>query len=295
MAETQGELFGGPWTEKKLGVLGAYLAAYAKVMKNQSFVRLYVDAFAGTGYRETGSAEGDSGLFPCELAQDEPQQFLDGSARIALGVQPVFDRYVFVEKSAKQFAKLVKLREDFPELADRIDCIQGDANHVLQDLCDQWNSRTMRGVLFLDPYGMQVDWTTLEPVARTRAIDVWILFPLGIGVNRLLPRHGQVPDGWRTRLDRVFGTTEWYGAFYRPAGTRGLFDARPHLQKTGSLNAIAEYYQERLRTIFPAVAENPKVLSNSRGTPLYLLCFAAGNPSPKAKDAALRIAQHILG
>jgi len=31
---------------------------------------------------------------------------------------------------------------------------------------------------------MQVDWTTLEAVASTQAIDIWILFPLGIGVNR---------------------------------------------------------------------------------------------------------------
>jgi hypothetical protein len=65
--------------------------------------------------------------------------------------------------------------------------------------------------------------------------------------------------------------------------------------KTGSFNAIADYYQERLRTIFPAVAENPKVLSNSRRIPLYLLCFAIGNPGRKAIGAALRIAQHILG
>ena len=153
----------------------------------------------------------------------------------------------------------------------------------------------MRGVLFLDPFGMQVDWKTLEAVARTQAIDVWILFPLGIGVNRLLPRNGKIPDGWRTRLNRVFGTTDWYDAFYRPARIRSFFDAGPRMVKTGSFNSIAEYYQERLRTIFPAVAENPRVLTNSRNTPLFLLCFAVGNPGLKAKKAAMRIAQHILG
>jgi hypothetical protein len=35
-------------------------------------------------------------------------------------------------------------------------------------------------VLFLDPYGMQVDWTTIEAIARTKAIDLRVLFPLGI-------------------------------------------------------------------------------------------------------------------
>src|SRR5688500_3095197 len=27
---------------------------------------------------------------------------------------------------------------------------------------------------------MQVDWTTVEAIARTKAIDLWVLFPLGI-------------------------------------------------------------------------------------------------------------------
>lgn len=33
--------------------------------------------------------------------------------------------------------------------------------------------------MFLDPYGMQVDWATIEAIAKTKAIDLWILFPLG--------------------------------------------------------------------------------------------------------------------
>lgn len=295
MTGTQLQSFGGGWTELKLAMLDEYLAAYAKVMKSQPFDRLYVDAFAGTGYREAASAEPDFGFFSPELAEDEPQGFFDGSARIALRIRPAFRRYVFIEQSAKRFAELRKLEEEFPELADRMEFIQGDSNCVLQKLCGEWDRARMRGVLFLDPFGMQVDWTTLEAVARTQAIDVWILFPLGIGVNRLLPRNGRIPDGWRTRLNRVFGTTDWYDAFYRPARTGGLFEAERRMVKTGSSNSIAEYYQERLGMIFPAVAENPRVLTNSRKTPLFLLCFAVGNPSPKAKGAAMRIAQHILG
>ncbi len=37
---------------------------------------------------------------------------------------------------------------------------------------------------------MQVDWKTIEAVAATKAIDLWLLFPLGVGVNRLLTRSG---------------------------------------------------------------------------------------------------------
>ena len=295
MSDRQLRFFGGKWTEQKLRMVHEYLAAYAKVMKNQAFDPIYIDAFAGTGYREAPPTEPDLGFFAPELAEDEPQEFFDGSPRIALRIQPAFSRYVFVERSAKRFAELLRLKEEFPKLADRMEFIRGDGNCALQDLCGKWDSRKMRGVLFLDPFGMQVDWTTLDAVAQTQAIDVWILFPLGIGVNRLLPRNGKIPDGWRMRLNRVFGTTDWYDAFYQPTRTRGLFDAELRMVKTGSFNSIAEYYQKRLKAIFPAVAENPKVLPNSRGVPLFLLCFAVGNPSPKATGAALRIAQHILG
>ena len=295
MNDSQLQFFGGGWTEQKLDMLRNYLAAWAKVMKNQPFERVYIDAFAGTGYREVAPAKSDRGFFAEELAEDEAQEFLDGSAMIALRVVPAFQRYVFVEQSPRRFAELLKLKGEFPDLGERMEFVQADSNCVLQDLCSKWNSRTMRGVLFLDPFGMQVDWITLEAVAKTQSIDVWILFPLGVGVNRLLPRDGKIPDGWRDRLDRVFGTTDWYDAFYRPSRIRGFFETEPRVVKTGSLNAIAEYYLDRLRTIFPAVAKNPRVLANSRNVPLFLLCFAAGNPSTKAKAAALRIAQHILG
>ncbi len=295
MNDSQLQLFGGGWTEQKLDMLRGYLAAWTKVMKTQAFERVYIDAFAGTGYREVAPAKPDRGFFAEELAEDEPQGFFDGSARIALRVAPAFQRYVFIEQSAKRFAELLKLKGEFSDLQERMEFVRGDGNSILQNLCGRWDSRTMRGVLFLDPFGMQVDWTTLVAVAQTQSIDVWILFPLGIGVNRLLLRNGKIPDGWRDRLDRVFGTTDWYDKFYRPARIRGFFDTEPRMVKTGSFNAIAEYYQERLQTIFPAVAMNPRVLANSRNVPLFLLCFAAGNPSIKAKEAALRIAQHILG
>ena len=46
------KFFGGNWTEKKLNCLKQYIMAYEKVMKNQPFKLLYIDAFAGSGYRE---------------------------------------------------------------------------------------------------------------------------------------------------------------------------------------------------------------------------------------------------
>jgi hypothetical protein len=49
---------------------------------------------------------------------------------------------------------------------------------------------------------------------------------------------------------------------------------------------------DRLKTIFAQVAPNPLQLVNSRDIPIYLLCFAAGNP--KGAATAVKIAKDIL-
>ncbi len=99
--------FGGDWTSTKLEILGKYLSRYTTALKEQPtptrpFVRAYIDAFAGTGYRSMGQGEGttsDNLPFP-DLAESAPQYLLDGSARLALKTQPRFDRYIFIERTA---------------------------------------------------------------------------------------------------------------------------------------------------------------------------------------------------
>jgi three-Cys-motif partner protein len=147
-------------------------------------------------------------------------------------------------------------------------------------------------VLFLDPYGMQVEWQTIEAVAKTRAIDTWILFPLGIGVNRLLTRSGDIPEPWRRRLDSLLGTKDWFDEFYKVKKTNTLFGTAEETAKQASTASIGRYFVSRLKTVFAAVSDKPRVLSNSSNCPLYLLCFAAGNE--KGAPIALKIADHLL-
>ena len=90
--------FGGEWSTEKLDCLRKYLEAYRMIFcKNQRARHLttnYVDAFAGTGYRTPSSnkrlPENPTLLFD-DLDQDsETQEYLKGSARIALEVTPPF-------------------------------------------------------------------------------------------------------------------------------------------------------------------------------------------------------------
>ena len=102
--------FGGDWTEDKLSRIKEYLQAYNIALKNQPFIREYIDAFAGTGYREVRCEETDEAtLFP-ELAEPEVQRFLDGSARIASEREPGFTRFTFIEKNPNKVKDLLRLK-----------------------------------------------------------------------------------------------------------------------------------------------------------------------------------------
>lgn len=290
-----GHRFGGEWTTRKLDVLADYLKGYTTALKQARFEKWYVDAFAGTGYRDArrqnAKGAGSQNLLLPDLAEAEPQDLLDGSARRALLAEPRFERYVFIERKAEHCARLEKLKAEFPNIASRVEVHQGDANDQLQAMCSgDWRSR--RAVLFLDPYGMQVEWATIEAIARTQAIDLWVLFPLGIGVNRLLTKSGQIPESWCRRLDLLLGTKDWYEEFYRVETTPALFGGDQERVVKASAGAIGKYFNRRLEAIFAGVAAQPAVLRNSRNNPLYLLCFAVGNA--RGRDIALRIANHLL-
>lgn len=137
-----------------------------------------------------------------------------------------------------------------------------------------------------------VEWATVEAIAQTRSIDLWLLFPLGVGVNRLLTRSGDIPDSWRNRLDVLLGTTDWYDEFYRVQPTPTLFGADDEYVIKATTATIGQYFNKRLGQIFAGAAPEPAVLRNSKNSPLYLLCFAVGNAN--GKDIALRIANHLL-
>jgi len=291
---TEKHEFGGTWTEEKLKRVEKYLKAYATIMNKQNFRFAYIDAFAGTGYRE----EKDSKIHnQISLFQQndikEIETYSKGSARIALEIKPEFDKYIFIEKSKKYFTKLLKLKEEFKNKEKKIDLINTDANSWLIDRCNNYKWQFNRAVLFLDPYGMQVNWETIKAIANTKAIDLWYLFPLGIGVNRLLNKDaGKIPASWEIKLNNIFGTNEWKDAFYDKKQRSTLFGNETKIVKDTDFVKISKFIVERLKPIFAGVAENPLLLRNSKNNPLYLLCFASGNP--RGAKTAIKIAQDIL-
>lgn len=290
MADLQS--FGGHWTQKKLAKVKSYLAAYTTALKHMPFTLIYIDAFAGTGYRTLEkSTSGGLGFFEDQIGKDM-QAFHDGSAKIALQIDPPFNKYVFIEQDPVKCAELEKLKLEFPHKRDAIQIYNDDANSVLLSLCSTWNRRKDRAVLFLDPFGMNISWDTIRAIASTESIDMWYLFPLGVGVMRLLTKDGNIPDGWQKKLDDIFGDSDWREKFYKTEVVQGLLFDDEITKKTADAKHVAEYFVKRLETIFAGVAKKPLALYNAKNSPIYLLCFACGNK--KGAPIALKIADHIL-
>ena len=270
--------FGGKWTEKKLDSLKQYVLAYEKVMQNQKFKLLYIDAFAGSGYREEKEDEGHI------------RNFQKGSPLIILENTQRFDKYIFIEKDPNIFQKLQQIKDQFP--TKNLIFYNEDANLYVKKLCKTIDWTNHRAVLFLDPFAMEVEWDVIKTISQTHAIDLWILFP-AMAVNRLLYRDGKIPEKLCKKLNKILGSSQWKEAFYQEKQQLSLFTKKTEKEKTACFEDIKKYYLEHLKTILPGVASNPLPLRNSKDSILFYLYFAVSNP--KGKNIALRIARHILG
>jgi len=282
----------GPWAKEKLDALGQYLSFYTTVLKKQGhWLRgtIFVDAFAGPGLsrvRTKEKATEPPGLFGPDPESDKAEaEFLKGSPRVALDIANPFTSYIFVERDPQRIAELQALKDQYASTR-AITVHEGDANAALQN----WLSSGIdwahhRAVVFLDPFGMQAPWSSIEALAKTKAVEVIINFPLGMAIQRLLTKSGDIPPGWQMSLDTFFGSPEWRQLVY--AEDADLFGPKKR-KIEGSGVRLLEWYHARLKGIFGHVS-TARLIKNTLGNPLYYLIWAGPNAT------GLKGAEHILG
>jgi three-Cys-motif partner protein len=286
--------FGGAWTQLKLEALGKYLRAYTTIFKGNSLARFYsisyVDAFAGTGSLKRKELGGLADLIP-GLRESE-EEFRKGSVKRALEVEPPFDEYVFIEKSARKCQELRGIASRMRSRNIRI--VNEDANTAILSWCKTLNTKSQRAVVFLDPFGASVRWEVIAALGRTRAVDLWVLFPYS-AINRMLVRDDKPPKSWAERLTAVFGTPDWERTFYSTTAFTSLLDSTQHIErihKSADYREITDFFVERLKSEFRAVS-TPLPLHNSNGALLFMFFFAAGNE--RSAITGLKIANSIIG
>jgi three-Cys-motif partner protein len=289
--------YGSRDTGDKLDRLRQYLQQYSIALRDKKFSRVYIDAFAGTGSKTETRA-----VLPLFEGAEAQAQEVDtpGSARIALSIDPPFDTVVLIEQDKDRYSELEKLKQEFP--GRNIIPRNGDANAYVKLICGAWHwhravgtMQGIRGVVFLDPFGMEVEWATVEAIAATQALDCWYFFPLS-GLYRNAPHNPTKLDaGKEASLDRVLGATDWRQRWYiHSTAPTNMFEDEEQAVRRADVDAIESYVKERLETVFKGVVLAPLRLRHNNGAPMASLFFAVSNPAPAAVGLATKIAGHIL-
>lgn len=281
----------GPWAKQKLDALGRYLEFYTKILKNQPWRTIYVDAFAGGGRAVIRSKEKGAFFEHMFFLEDnqvdaEEWEVIDGSPRVALDIGNPFSRYVFIEPDPSRANELDALRQEY-DGKRTIDVLRTTAVEGIEWVITKNISRsTHRGIAFLDPFGAKLDWSCVQKLADTGLFEVVVNFALNMAIQRMLPNSGQIPAAWIKTLDAYFGTRGWFDEVYREPRDR-LFEIGGLEKRPDYSERLLELYRGRLKAAFGHVS-TARLIRNTRGMPLYYLLWAG--PHPKGLEGA----DHIL-
>lgn len=290
--------WGGAWTEKKLDAFEKYVNAYLTIMNRNShkfgWKLIYFDGFAGSGSRSEQNEQSSvlmKDLFDQkDITSSELNVYKGAAERVAaLDKKGGFDYYYFIdydyEASEALKTKLSKYNLDNPQF--RV----GDANEYLKEMAEFLKTNTKyRGLILLDPFGMQVDWDSISQFKDLK-VDMFVLIPTGMIVNRLLDRKGKLL--YTDKLESFFGLPKEkiQKMFYQEHQEQNLFgEEETIIEKINHpIQKIAEIYIQQLKTMFKYVSPKPLVLKNSKNVPIYHFAFASQN------QTAVKIAQDIIG
>jgi three-Cys-motif partner protein len=275
LSKAQQEDLIGKWSVEKLELLRKYLSAYVGVLTKQSWCKgyEYIDAFAGTGKPKTKDEE-------------EYEIYVDGSPRIALSLEQPFTQYHFIEQSGWRAEKLKQLEKEYAGRRS-ITVYHGDCNKILREqiLPQLAYATKKRAIAFIDPFGMEFEWQTMEDIAKTKTIEVFLNFP-NMAINReVLRKHpDKITEKAKTRLNQFWGTEDWLDSFYQEEST--LFGPEV-VKKRLSGKDFGKVFKQRLKEIFTHCTD-PILMANSNNAPLYCLLFAGHN------ETGVKIASDIF-
>jgi three-Cys-motif partner protein len=256
----------GSWALQKHELLRKYLGAYTTIMKCQPWCRGYdyIDGFAGSGTARLRD-------------RDVP---IDGSPRIALSLPHPFTTYTFIETEPWRVEELQRLRSEFPNRDIRI--VEGDCNHVItREIAPRFHYQPQRrGFILLDPFSTQVEYDTIQQIAETSRIEIFLHFPT-MAMNRAV-LHNELNDDADGSLgyvmDRLWGNHEWYDLLYVTQPDLFGNPRNRKIRRTSAEFLSRLFVEHRLKRLFEYVID-PIVIKNTHGAGIYALIFAGHNKS----------------
>lgn len=254
----------GLWAKDKLFYLEKYIDTFEISMRKKPWRRrIFIDLFSGPG----------------KCMVEGTREFLLGSPLLALTTEHPFTDYYFVDMDNENINSL-RTRSIATEVQqEKINCWAGDANKKVFDIVSAiqkidsefippaWPSLNLA---FLDPEGLELEWNTVEQLAKVKRMDLIIHYSQQ-GIKRMADRAFESPKEWN--IDRFFGDQEW----------RKIYAACKD-DATGIHRPLIDYYKSKLIKLgYSEVKDDEEVWSeplmkNSKNAPLYRLLFASKSP-----------------
>ena len=300
--------WGGPWTEQKLDCFTRYVKAYLTIMntyrEKYHWKLIYFDGFAGCGDRQIQAEAVDKtiDIFGDQNVDEMDINLYQGAAERVVRLEqemPGFDYYYFIDKYEENLAFLELKLAGYKTKGLKI-FRPSDANIETRRLAkamrddavtplSQDHKYHLKTLCLLDPFGMSIDWETIEQLAG-KSLDLWILVPTGSIISRLIKNDGTLM--YPETLERFFGLPkeQIIERFYTKTYEANLFgEETEKVVKTKNVIAeIANLYCEQLGTLFPYVTNEPLVLYNRNNVPIFHFVCASFNKT------AVKIAQEII-
>jgi three-Cys-motif partner protein len=252
----------GPWSEIKLEIIEKYGPAYTHAFsgKGRALRKFYIDGFSGAGLhvsKITGAK-------------------IEGSPARAIKVAPPFDGFFFIDLNKDKTDYLRKQCEGLTNVT----VFTGDCNqHLIRDVLPKIKYELFtRALCLLDPYGMHLHWDVIRTAGQSRAIDMFLNFPvMDMNRNAIWRNPGKVRPAELERMDRFWGDDSWRKVAYVESEQQSLFGDPPDLIKQDN-ETIAAAFRERLHKVAGfAYVPQPLAMRNSNNAILYYLFFAATN------------------
>jgi three-Cys-motif partner protein len=181
----------GDWSELKLEIIEKYGAAYTTAFSSQKgkgLKKYYIDAFSGPGVH---------------VSKRTGEQ-IEGSPARALRVSPPFDHFYFIDINPKKAAHLATLCEGRQD----VDIVTDDAtSYLTQKLLPTIQyTKFNRALCLLDPYGLHLDWDVMLQAGQSKAIDLFLNFPvMDMNMNAIWRNPDQAPQEGIERMNRFLG------------------------------------------------------------------------------------------
>lgn len=244
---------GGDWALDKLDYLKRYIHMFVTSMRHIWSERNYIDLFSGPG----------------KVCIDH-NEVRFGSPLLALTALHPFTGYHFVESDLACSTALIQRCSASP-YTDRVHVYQDDCNQVIDQIVTSLKRTETHSLnmAFIDPTGIDPDWSTIEKLASVRRMDLIIYYPQ-MGLKRNLKQACGSESN--TAVDKYFGTRDW----------RNVCSNGSSVNLSAVENELIAYYQQRLHDLGytevrrdDELGTEPLMRSTQHNAPLYRLIYAS--------------------